>query len=436
MPIRAQLIRTNVLGLTFRGCSMLVGLAIAALLARLLGPSGYGIYAAALATVSLANVPLQLGLPTLVLRQVTLYRAHEDWSLLRGVLLWAYRLILALSLLIGAVALAVYVFRAKLGLSWTPVMTWALALAPLMACNRVREAALQALRRIAWAQAPDQLVTPLAYLTCLAVLIALHPGRAQPQTAMALYVSCAFAGFICGGVLLARFAPPPVKRARARFDSGLWLRSILPLSLISGFGIVNGQIDILLLNLLSTPANVGLYRVAFTSAALTSVVGATVGNLMSSQYAEFYLRAEHGRLQSLVRYCAWAAFLPAVCVLLLFVLAGGPILSAAFGPEFAAAKTAVLLLCVGQTVNCAAGVVQTLLNMTGHSRDVLKGVIAGALTNVVLNLMLVPHLGAVGAAAATSTGIIVENATCSILAWRRVHINTTILPPYRSAAPA
>jgi O-antigen/teichoic acid export membrane protein len=61
---------------------------------------------------------------------------------------------------------------------------------------------------------------------------------------------------------------------------------------------------------------------------------------------------------------------------------------------------------------------------------------AGAITNVALNLLLVPHLGAVGAAAATSTGIIVENTTCSILAWQRVRINTTILPPYRSAAHA
>jgi len=436
MPRSAQLIRTNVLGLTFRGCSLLVGLAIAALLARLLGPSGYGIYAAALALVSLINVPLQLGLPTLVLRQVTMYREREQWSLLRGILLWAYRLILYASLGIGLLALAAYVLRTKLWFSWTPTTAWALALAPLMACNRVREAALQGLKRIAWGQVPDQLITPLAYLACLAVFSATATGLVQPQTAMALYVGCALSGFLIGSILLGSFTPAQVRRAAARFDSGAWLRGILPLSLISGFGIVNGQIDILLLNLLSTPENVGLYRVAFTSAAMTSLVGATIGNLMSSQYAEFYLRADHARLQTLVRYSAWAAFLPAVCVLLSFLLAGGPILGAAFGRDFAAARTAAVVLCIGQTVNCAAGVVQTLLNMTGHSQDTLKGVSAGAITNVALNLLLVPHLGAVGAAAATCSGIIVENTTCSILAWQRVRINTTILPPYRSAVHA
>src|SRR5215469_4829370 len=180
MPRSAQLIRTNVLGLTFRSCSLLVGLAIAALLARLLGPSGYGIYAAALALVSLISVPLQLGLPTLVLRQVTMYREREQWSLLRGILLWAYRLILYASLGIGLLALAAYVLRTKLWFSWTPTTAWALALAPLMACNRVREAALQGLKRIAWGQVPDQLITPLAYLACLAVFSATATGLAQP----------------------------------------------------------------------------------------------------------------------------------------------------------------------------------------------------------------------------------------------------------------
>ena len=55
---------------------------------------------------------------------------------------------------------------------------------------------------------------------------------------------------------------------------------------------------------------------------------------------------------------------------------------------------------------------------------------------LLLNLLLVPRFGAVGAAAATSSGIIVENATCSVLAWRRVRINTTILPLDRGAAHA
>jgi O-antigen/teichoic acid export membrane protein len=431
---RAALVRANLAGLTIKAGSLAAGLAIGIALARLLGPSGYGVYAAAFALVSLAGVPMQLGLPTLVLRNLTLYVHNGNWGLARGILSWAYRVILLLSLAAVAIALLAAIFADHVGIAWTRTMTWAACLVPLVAWNRVRESALLGLKRIAWAQVPDQLLTPLAYLACLAGLAAIMPGSVQPQNAMAAYVLCALAAFVFGTLLLAHFAPPELRRATPEFHTAAWLRSVLPLSLVSGFGIVNGQIDLLILSGLSNAANAGLYRVAFTTAAMTSIVGATVGNLMSSHYAESFARADHVRLQRLVRYSAWAAFLPAVAVFVGLALFGTRLLSLAFGPKFAGAETAVILLSAGQTVNCAAGVVQTLLNMTGHARDTLKGVIAGALTNVVLNVLTVPHFGAVGAAAATSVGIVVENTICCVFAWRRVHINTTVLPLF--ARPA
>lgn len=435
MSTRRQLIRANLLGLAVKGASLTAGLAISVMLARILGPSGYGVYAAAFALVSLAGVPLQLGLPTLVLRNVTLYVHDGSWGLARGILSWAYRVIALLSVAAAAVALVAAVLAGRFGFAWTRTMTWAACLVPLIACNRVREAALLGLKQIAWAQVPDQLLTPVSYLAYLAAMALLMPGLVQPHNAMAAYVCCALGAFVFGSALLARCAPAELRRASPEFHTRPWLRSILPLSLVSGFGIVNGQIDLLLLSWLSNTTNAGLYRVAFTAAAMTSIVGATIGNLMSSHYAEAHARADFSRLQRLVRYSAWAAFLPAVCVFAAFALFGAPLLGVAFGPRFAGAQAALLLLSAGQTVNCAAGVVQTLLNMTGHARDTLKGVVAGALSNIVLNVLTVPHFGAVGAAAATSAGIIVENAVCCVFAWRRVHINTTVLPWDARPAP-
>lgn len=432
MTARSALIRANILGLAVKGGSLTAGLAVSIVLARLLGPSGYGVYAAAFALVSLAGVPMQLGLPTLVLRNLTLYVHDQSWGLARGILSWAYRVILLLSVVVALAAVAAALLSDRLGLSWTPTMTWAAFLVPLVACNRVRESALLGLKQMAWAQVPDQLVTPLAYLACLGALAVMVPGSLQPQNAMAAYVFCAFAAFAFGSFLLARFAPAQLRRATPEFHTSIWLRSVLPLSLVSGFGIVNGQIDLLILSWLSDAANAGIYRVAFTVAAMTSIVGATIGNLMSSHYAEAHARADRARLQRLVRYSAWAAFVPAVCVLLIFGLFGTRLLAIAFGPGFVSAHTAVILLSAGQVVNCAAGVVQTLLNMTGHARDTLKGVIAGAATNVALNILSVPHFGAVGAAAATSAGIVIENIVCCVFAWRRLQINTAILPLSRS----
>lgn len=57
------------------GHGFALGLLITLLLARLLGPLGYGVYAFVLAVVSLISLPVQLGLSPLIVRH-TPGKAH------------------------------------------------------------------------------------------------------------------------------------------------------------------------------------------------------------------------------------------------------------------------------------------------------------------------------------------------------------------------
>jgi len=64
-------------------------------------------------------------------------------------------------------------------------------------------------------------------------------------------------------------------------------------------------------------------------------------------------------------------------------------------------------------VNSAAGSVGMLLNMTRYERDTAKGLAVSAILNVVLNLLLIPLLGIIGAAIATAVSLI----TWKVLLW-------------------
>ena len=64
------------------------------------------------------------------------------------------------------------------------------------------------------------------------------------------------------------------------------------------------------------------------------------------------------------------------------------------------------------------GSVLLLLTMTGHEQDALVGVAAGALVNLSCSLALIPRLGLMGAAAASTLGLVTWNL---ILAWRVRH---------------
>lgn len=94
--------------------------------------------------------------------------------------------------------------------------------------------------------------------------------------------------------------------------------------------------------------------------------------------------------------------LNAVIILLLVSLVGGfarPILDAWLGPAFASGSGAILVvLALGYALTALVGVSGHLTDAAGHPGWTASYVTAGAVLNVVLSLILVPRVGAIGAA--------------------------------------
>ncbi|HET9519376.1 MAG TPA: polysaccharide biosynthesis C-terminal domain-containing protein, partial [Actinoplanes sp.] len=89
-----------------------------------------------------------------------------------------------------------------------------------------------------------------------------------------------------------------------------------------------------------------------------------------------------------------------------------------FGAEFAAGAPAMAVLCVAMLVNSGAGLVQTVLLMSGHSRRHLVAAATGLAGNLILGVTLIPRFGALGAALAWSVAIVVENVLAAVAARR------------------
>ena len=89
-----------------------------------------------------------------------------------------------------------------------------------------------------------------------------------------------------------------------------------------------------------------------------------------------------------------------------------------FGTEFAAGATAMAVLCAAMLVNSGAGIVQTVLLMSGNSGRHLGAAAAGLAGNLVLGVALIPRFGALGAAIAWSVAIVVENVLAALAARR------------------
>ena len=188
--LRTELVRGTVGSFGLKVINAFLNLALSIFLARTLAPEGYGIYAFAFSVMTLLAVPVQLGLPTLLVREVARYQYAAQWGLLRGILQRANQAVLLLSLVIGLAAAGAAgwlmegmdaVQRATLG--------WALLLLPLGAFNRLREAALQGLRQVVMGQLPEQVLLPVVLLVLLGIVHLI--ADLTPPLAMALYCAAA-----------------------------------------------------------------------------------------------------------------------------------------------------------------------------------------------------------------------------------------------------
>ena len=150
-------------------------------------------------------------------------------------------------------------------------------------------------------------------------------------------------------------------------------------------------------------------------------------SVVAPRLASLHAVANVNEMERLSRNSASAMTLLSLPILLAVVLAPHWILGLA-GPDFEAGAGALVILTFGQFVIVATGPSGFLLSMTGR-QSILRNVnVLGALLNLILNAVLIPLLGVIGAATATATSLALINLALVLEAKRQVRVNVlTIL---------
>ena len=387
------------------------------LLARLLGPSDYGMYAFVYATVSLLSVPAKFGLPTLVVRETARGMLNQDYASVQGVWQWTGRVTTLISAALVVLTLAgIWFFKEPLTSQRLLTFLWALALVPLIALGDLRGAALSGLHRVIAGQLPEFLLRPGIFTLLLVGSALLGNDSLSAPKAMALYVFSTALAFGIGAWLLWRATPLSVRRALPNFNSRTWLLSALPLALIGGMQFINQQASILLQGFFLPDTAIGIYRIASQVAVLASFGLMTINLVLTPRFATLYAQGNMTKLQSLVTTSARAILIFNLALTVGFIVWGRLFLVFAFGSPYEAAYIPLIILLIGQLINSGAGSVGLLLNMSGHEQETARGMMVAAVLNIILNLLLIPLWGINGSALATSTSLIGWN----VLLWRVV----------------
>jgi O-antigen/teichoic acid export membrane protein len=425
--LRARLIKGATGSMMLRATSILLGLVSSVLLARFVGAHGYGIYTYALAWVNLLMIISTFGTQNLLIRNIAVYREHDDWSKFHGLIRWTNLLAVSFSIIISIILVGIsYSLYLTSGSEKALGLIVAAFLLPVLTLSTLRQSALQGLHCVVAGQLPEFLVRPIALIAFITASYLIFGNKFTGTVALANNLAAAIIAFITGTYLLHKNLPGIVRSTAPKYMGRVWIKSALPFLLISGLQAANGQIAILILGTTSEPATVGIFSVALRIAGLLSFFLLSANAILAPNIASLYSKGENIKLQALTTKSARIILLLSLPVAIVLITLGKHILSI-FGDEFTTGYELLVILSIGQLFNAAMGSVGLLLTMTNHEKDALWGIVIGFIINIVLNLVLIPLYGALGAALAVMIYAFIWNIIFGIFVYKRTGIIPSIV---------
>jgi O-antigen/teichoic acid export membrane protein len=394
-------------------------------LARALGPSAYGVYGLVASIAALAMNVALLGTPQLAVREMAVLSAHNDWPGVRGLSRSFAAATTCASVMLGITAVAsALIFAGRDPRAASLAFVGAL-LSIAMSMTALTAAELRGLGHLVKGQFMEIVGRPAAALAVTgAVLIA----GVKLTAGWALWIQAAIAAVAAAisFVWIRRVIHVDGHSETPKTGLG-WLKSALPLGLVDVLRQFDGTYGLILVGILGSAVDLGIYRVAVASAVLVTMPVTILHIVLAPTVSRLHRFGEHVQLQQLLRTASagmCAALFPMLIVLVLF---GRPLVQIIFGTAYGDAWLPLALLCFGQLIFGLFGMGPILLAMADSERHLTLIYLTAVGAGVVAAAVLIPAYGAVGAAVAQvlSTGSVA--ALSGRFARKRLGLGTTFL---------
>ncbi|NJN67447.1 MAG: oligosaccharide flippase family protein [Chloroflexaceae bacterium] len=404
---------------------------LSVVLTRLLGAAEFGIYAYVVAWMNVLVLLAVLGVNQLLTRDLAVYQIRSAYGLMHGQIRWSVRVVLPVSLSVTVVSGGAAWSLLQATNPYLLAAFWiGCLLLPITALLLLGKGYLHGFSSIVEGLFPELVVRP-AVTIVLAVAAVWGMGIAlNALHALWVYVVASAVALLVTFWSCFRHFPREVQSAPPEYERRTWLITALPLALSSFLGILNNRVSILAVGAMLSPESVGIYAAAVRLAELINFVLIAVNVALSPSVARLYAMQHIPQLQHLVTRNARTILFASTPIAAVFIFFG-PWVLRLFGPEFPQGYPALVLLSIGQLGYIAVGSVGILLTMTGYERDAAVVMAVGLLLNIVLNVLLIPLWGIVGAALAASVSTVGWNMALAAMIPKRLGIHSTVLGTWR-----
>lgn len=393
---RGPIARASAISLGIRLVGLALSLLQAILIARLLGPVGYGAVATILSSAQVLATLAMFGLGPMAVRDVPAHKSEGSDSELAAYL----RLSITITLVLSCALAAMTVFAVIPALGSAPGFGDKLAFAGIVVIPLALLALLrgwaQGFGRVANAQIPGEVLRP--GLMILVMLTAMASGYVFTQRAyLVTAIVAAITAVVLSLALLwrsdLRLLPHPSKSAG--LDNTTF--AALPFLGLGLASMLQGEINTLLLAALATPEQTGLFQPIARIALLLTLPVQAAGMRYSPRIAELWKSGDHDRLRSITHTFTWTTALVTLALGLAVAICG-PWLLLVFGRDFVEGAPLLWIIATAQIFNAACGPIGVIYTMTGRAWMPIIGQLIGLSINIAIGATFIPAYGATAAA--------------------------------------
>lgn len=385
-------------------------------MARFLPTTSYGGVVLTITSYRVTSLISHLGIPSGVTRNVPHY--EEDTDKVRGVVKGAFKTVFVSSL-VASTLMIVLAPIISTRIFNQPELTVLLRIAalglPITSLGSIAVSTAKGTRDAKTHVIVNQILNPIFTLSLVSLFVYLGyeaVGVISGQIAANVLTAIA-ALYLAYRVIPFSIFGPTVSMTREL------LTFSLPLLLSAGMNFVLFNTDTLLIGMLLEAAQVGIYNVAFQIRGIGMFFFYPLAYLLPPVLTRLAKRNEWQEARRTYQVVSKWMVLLSLPVFLGFMFFPEVILRATFGPRYVGGATVLQILMIPVIVTVLLGANDKALVALGYNKLNMYVNIAGAVLNLVLNLVLIPQFGTIGAASATAFALIARDILFSLMLYRK-----------------
>jgi len=416
-------------GITFSGSviEIILGLGYSLTLARFLGPEQYGVYTLGLSVLTVLSFFSIAGFHLTAVRFTSMYLGQKDYARLKGLFLVAVIIVLAIAIVLSTVIylgssfICQHIFK-KIQL--TSMLRMFGLLIPLYSVMLLLSFFLRGFQKIKAMVFMRKVLRPLVALVLVWILLYCNFGLSAAISALAISI---FISTCYGLYSMVQNCPKEVFWATPVFHFKKLLFFSLPLLFLYFSVNLMNRVDILMLGHFEDSSSIGVYSVANRIARSCFLFYASFNTIFGPILADLYGQKLLSEVSVLFRTTTRWCFTFSLPCVLTFCVFSSDILSL-IGGKYAQGNLVLVLLSLMWLIISFCGSIGSFLVMAGFQIQELIFSVMCLLTNIGLNLWLIPEYGIEGAAIATFASVVLLNICKVIYIYAKLRIH-----PFSSA---